>query len=169
MEDGNAEWFFTSFPDTSETTCSMAFSTVKMKACTSQRHTHLNHWNYITQHTTSVITSTKSLHNIIKRKWGWDSWHCINVYNSNWTWSPNWCSVLLLNRQVNGSYLALLVVLWSSTHHLHTGRTQEVTSSNWVTWTAAGHSHTYSDFCSGGKKYIYSSANANFYFYSTAV
>lgn len=88
-------------------------------------HTHLNHRTYITQHTTSTGTIYLKFR------------------------SPNWCSVLILNTQVNRSYLALLAVLWSSTHHLHTSRTQEVTSSNGVTLTAAGHRDTYSGFYSG--------------------
>lgn len=40
------------------------------------------------------------------------------------------------------SYLALLVVLRGSTHHLHSIRTQKVTSSNRITWMTAGHSVT---------------------------
>lgn len=32
--------------------------------------------------------------------------------------------------QVVKAYLSLLIVLWSSTHHLHTIRAQEVTSSD---------------------------------------
>lgn len=43
MEDANAKWLLTSFPDTSETTCSMFLSTEKMKTCTSKTHALTKH------------------------------------------------------------------------------------------------------------------------------